>query len=374
MTPLCTPGQARQPRWRLLLNGTVVAGCISCEVESNSHYQADTWRAEMALNPPGGTTPAQWGSLTLDQWGGDALVGALFVVQARLQPSDPWTSLITGEADKLAIDVPHGTVSLSGRDLTGELIEGKLQETFLNKTSSEVAIYLAGRHRHLKTVDANGQPTITPTTTLVSRYYQQDHDRVSHDQFSRAGTEWDLLAFLAQQEDFDLFVSGTALYFQPAQTGAAGYSVTWNPQTRTGDVVGLTLERSLTLAKDVQVTVRSWNSRQGRAFTRKSGTAGKGSMAQTYAYTRPNLTEDQAQKLADSLREQITRHERTASLTLPVEVALTPRDPIALQGVGASWEQTYFVASISRQFREEGTMERVQVKNASPESDALAPS
>ena len=76
-------------------------------------------------------------------------------------------------------------------------------------------------------------------------------------------------------------MSGTALYFQPAQTGAAGYSVTWNPQTRTADVVRLVLVRSLTLAKDVQVTVRSWNSRQGRAFTRKSGTAGKGSMAQT---------------------------------------------------------------------------------------------
>ena len=365
MTPLCTPGQARQPQFQLLLNGNVIAGCVSCEVESNSHYQADTWRAEMALNAPGG--------MTLDQWGGDALVGQLFTLQARLNPSDPWTFLITGEADKLAIDVPHGTVSLSGRDLTGELIEAKIQETLLNKTSSEVAIYLAGRHRHLKTVDANGQPTITPTTTLVSRYYQQDHDRVSHDQFSRAGTEWDLLAFLAQQEDFDLFVSGTALYFQPAQTGAAGYSVTWNPQTRTADVVGLTLERSLTLAKDVQVTVRSWNSRQGRAFTRTSGTAsGKGG-TQTYAYTFPNLTEDQAQKKADALREQITRHERNSSLTLPVELSLTPRDRIAVQGVGTSWEQTYFVASISRQFGENGTMQRVQLKNASPESEVAGP-
>ena len=56
-----------------------------------------------------------------------------------------------------------------------------------------------------------------------------------------------------------------------------------------------------------------------------------------------------------------------------MELALTPRDRIALQGVGASWEQTYYVASISQQFGEEGTMQHVNLKNHSPESEVAGP-
>ena len=60
--------------------------------------------------------------------------------------------------------------------------------------------------------------------------------------------------FLAEQEGFDVFVSGTTLHFQsPAGPDVA---LTLSPDT----VLDLRLERSLTLARDIEVTVKSWNS------------------------------------------------------------------------------------------------------------------
>ncbi len=361
MTALFTPGTSRQPQFKVAVGTNDLAGLVSCEVDQNSHYQADTFHATIALNAPGG--------FTSDQWGGDELTGKVFAVSARLNPTDAWVQLITGEADKVSVDVINGTVTVEGRDLTSRFIEAKTQETFLNKTASEVAAELASRH---------GMTAAGPaTTTLVSRYYQQDHDKVTHEQFSKTSTEWDLLSFLAQQEGYDLFVVGTVLHFQPPETNAQTYTVTWNQQNRTADVISLSLDRSLTLAKDVAVVVRSWNSRQGRGFTK---TSGKGSgmsvqsgKVQRYVYTRPNLTEDQAQKLADSLREQITRHERNIALELPVELSATPRDMIALSGCGGTWDMAYYIASIHRSFNEDGTSEHVAAKNHSPASETPSP-
>lgn len=363
MKRLIVPGEFRHPQFRIAIGGTVTPGVARMEVDQNSHYQADTWRATFALNAIGGQT--------LDWWGADNLKGQLFVLSARLAPTDPWTPLITGEADKIKLVVQDGTVECEGRDLTARLIEAKTQEAFLNQTASEVAIKLAGRH--------DLTPVVTATTTLVSRYYSDDHDRVTHDQFSHVSTEWDLLAYLAQQENFDLFVVNKELHFQPATAPTADpFVVVWDAATRTGDVINIDLERSLTLAKDVTVIVRSWNSRQGRSFTRASpkgasATATQSGKTQRYVYARPNLTEDQAQKLADSLREQITRHERNGSLLLPIELAATPRDMVRLQGVGASWDQPYYIASIARSFGEDGTTETIAIKNHSPESDAATP-
>ena len=93
-----------------------------------------------------------------------------------------------GAVDSVSIDPTLGLVRLDGRDLTGSLIEARTQETFANRTSSEIAALLAGRH--------NLTPRVSSTTTPVGRYYQSEHDSITLSQFSRATTEWDLLVYL----------------------------------------------------------------------------------------------------------------------------------------------------------------------------------
>ena len=94
------------------------------------------------------------------------------------------------------------------------MIEARVDETFSNRTSSEIAATFAGRH--------GLQAAVQQTSTPVGRYYQSEHDRLTIGQFAKATTEWDLLAFLAGREGFNLFMDGETLVFGPSSHGWRG--------------------------------------------------------------------------------------------------------------------------------------------------------
>jgi phage protein D len=351
----------RAPRLRLLTNGLPIQGVVEAGVTSNNHYAADRFSAVMAIGADLSANAAYWASET----------NILADVQFSLDGGATFASLIQGLVDTVAIDVLTGTLRIEGRDLTAAMIENRTQETFANRTSSEIATILAQRH--------NLTPVVTPTTTPVGRYYQNEHDRIALNQFSRSMTEWDLLIFLAGQEDFDVFVSGTSLYFQPVSGSlTVPYTVTPN------HLQDLRLERSLTLARDIVVTVKSWNSRQQNAFTqtvrasgrRGSGTnsAGQAASPQHYVFVRPNLTMNDALKLAQQKAAELTQHERVWEATMPGDLTLDPRNMIQLVGTATDFDQTYFIDVIDRHLSiDHGFIQHVRARNTSPRVSTTTP-
>jgi phage protein D len=261
------------------------------------------------------------------------------------------------------------------------LIDSKTHETFLNKTSSQIVTDLAGRH--------GLTPVVTQTQGLVSRFYQQDHDRITLGQFSKTTTEWDLITYLGQNEGYDAYVKGQELHFEPSNDASTATPtvVNYAPATQGGqsaspvcDVIDLRLERSLTLAKDIKVTIQSWHSGKAKAIvaTAQGSGSSKGGgakdAAQTVFRVIPNLTKDEADKRAKALLEELTRHERVISYSQPGEAALTARSMVRLQGTGSSWDQTYYVDTISRSMRfDGGFVQHVRCKNHSTDSNAAAP-
>jgi phage protein D len=261
------------------------------------------------------------------------------------------------------VDFLRGVVRIEGRDLTAALIETRTQETFVNRTSSEIAQILAERH--------GLTAQVTSTTTPVGRYYQNEHDRITLDQFSRAMTEWDLLVFLAQQEGFDVFVQGKTLHFQP-KSGSIG-AISMTP----ADMTSLRLERSLTLAEDLEVTVKSWNTRQNNAFTQTARSSESGLQSgrrQQYVLVRPNLTSDQALKLAQQKLADGTRHERIISMSMPGELAISARSLMRLSDTGSEFDGVYYVDSIERHLHiDHGFTQHLRCKNVVPLSEATTP-
>lgn len=360
---LVTPGAVRQPKIRLLIAGKEMPGLISAEVSSNSHFQADTWSCKVAMDAPGGKDS--------DWWGEDARKDEAWDIRFALDTGGE-RSLIVGQADELTWDVAAGLISSSGRDLSARLIEASTQEAFQNQTASEIAKTLAARHGLTAVVD--------PTTELVSRYYGDDHDRVTQGQFSHTTREWDLLKHLAEFEGYNLFVTGTELHFQkqPDPAKLETYGITWDRDQRRSQVVRLQMRRSLTLAKGVVVKVVVHNSAQGRGFTKYSPVNGKalekkGGVTIT-VLNRPNLTEQQAQQLADKTRDQITRHQRTTSFDCPGEISLTPRDMVRIEGLGDGWGgQPFYVSTIRREIdMQRGFAMSVEGKNSDPNLEAGA--
>ncbi|MGC1411088.1 MAG: hypothetical protein WA864_19365 [Acetobacteraceae bacterium] len=343
----------RAPRLKVIANGQIICGAMEAEVVSNNYYAADRFRASVALG--------------IDPWAGASFWASepdiLLDVQFSLDGGASFVSLVQGVVDSVSIDPTLGLVRLDGRDLTSALIEARTQETFANRTSSEIASLLAQRH--------NLTPHVTSTTTPVGRYYQSEHDRITLNQFSCTTTEWDLLVFLARQEGFDVFVQGQTLYFQPVAQGT-DIAVSLRP----GDVIDLKLERSLTLAHDIEVVIKSWNSRQNSGFAQQARASGRGvaqqsgASPQRYVFVQPNLTPDEALKFAQQRLGELTRHERTIRITMPGELLLSPRSMIALEGTGTEFDQSYYVDVIERRLRQNGGLTQfVIAKNSSPRTE-----
>ena len=352
----------RSPRLRILANGVPLPGVIHAEVFSNNHYAADRFSAGIAL----GADP--WGSSS--SW--SSAPDILLDIQFSLDAGASFKSLIIGAVDSVSIDPVIGQIRLDGRDLTAPLIETRTQETFSNQTASEIAIILANRH--------NLTPVVTNTTSPVGRYYQNEHDRITLGLFSRATTEWDLLVFLAQQEGFDVFVTGTDLHFQPADPTPDVIQ-----PMHVNDLINIRLERSLTLARDIEVVVKSWNSRNQSAFTQTARAArrsGGGEQAnasrlgppQRYVFVRPNLSQEDALKLAQQKLVELTRHERVLQATMPGELTLSPRSLLTLAGTGTAFDQTYFVDTIDRSINfDTGFTQHIRAKNSSPRNQSTTP-
>lgn len=355
-------GVVRAPRLRLLVGGIIVQGVIDAFVAANNHYAADRFTISLALGADPVANAAFWSAQDF----------ILVDLQAGFAPATTplgaiaWVSLIQGAVDSVQIDALRQTVQLQGRDLTAVFIESRIQQSFANQTASAIATTLAANHAM--------QAVVTPTTTPVGRYYNSEHDRITLDQFSRATTEWNLLVWLAEREGFDVFVQGTTLYFQPqTQVSSPALTFSANPDSASANAIDIVMERALTLAGDISVTVKSWSSRQGSAFTQTvtasgvSGLGSQGARPQSYVFVRPNLTPDEALRYATAKLQELTLHERVVIVRLPGELALTPRDMIAIGGTGTAFDQTYYIDTIEREIRFDGGFtERIRAKNTSP--------
>jgi phage protein D len=351
----------RTPFFSVFLNkNDILTGVESFEVTNASHFAADTFRLTAAVGKlPPDLGPAYWGSSVGDQ----LEINAGFKDQTGQGTAK---SLIYGQVDDVEYDPVGRSITLTGRDLSAVLIDTKTATSYQDQTASQVVQTIAKEHALTASVKA--------TTTKVGTYYELYNLHVTKDQ-----AEWDLLMFLAEREGFDLWVSGQTINFQPpVPLNTDPYVLQWSDQgqgNRVANFETIKLHRSQTLAKDVVVTIKSFNQAQGKNVTAisKRSQANKsqrvGGQAQLYTYYEPNLSQQAAQQLANSRAEEITRHERVITGTLPGDNLLTNRSLIKLVGTATEWDQLYFVDSVTRKmsFRDGYSME-FRAKNHSPQS------
>jgi hypothetical protein len=349
----------RMPRLRLLANGRTLIGASEMEVTATNHFSADRFEASVAIVSGSWDDAVFWSSET------DILID----IQIYLDNGTDYVSLIQGFVDGVSINPIDNIIHISGRDFTAALIEAQTQEAFSNRTSSEIAKIFAQRH--------GLTACVVTTSTPVGRFYQSDHEALTLDRFSQATTEWDFLVYLARQENYDVFVAGNSLNFRPISEIS-----TIDRILCPRDMTELRLERSLTLARDIQVVVQSWNSLQQLSFSEsitgsiigdpQGGQNSMVSQSQRYVLTRPNMTPDKALALAQQRLFELARHERVIEFSMPGELVLTPRSTIRLDGTGTDFDQAYYIDSIERRFGPQtGFVQRVRAANSSPRSESV---
>lgn len=365
---------ARNPRAIITLNGIRVKW-YELSVTATTFYLADTFHFDFPLS-------GQDENLTLEYFANTENFLAQIYIGFPPDPDSYSTSdldlIIQGNVDDLQIDLASRRVAMSGRDLSSNFLDNKTTQKFSNQTSSQIVQMFADQY-DIKT-------RITPTNTLVGSYYAQQQVMLSSE-----STEWDLMVFLAQQEEFVLFMEGETLVFEPRpdSTNVTNpYVISYVAPTDDNgspmiSAVGLTLSRSMTLAADAQVTVRvPFGSKTGKAFNKVASSSHRKSnnldnapspskKVQKYSYSKPGLTEEQALQFAQQRLKEITSHEVRLSATLPGDNLLKKDSLIQLTGTNTPFDQYYYSDQVTRtiQMSETGYDMQISAKNHSVDTE-----
>lgn len=352
----------RHPRAMATVNGVRMDGLLkSVRVQNNRYRQADGFSLTLRLDE---TPGAALSTATLAD-------SADLSVEIQAGDPEPTALLIDGRVDDVEMDYGRREVRLSGRDRTADLLDARTAEKWPNKKASEIAALLAQRH--------GLTPVVTQTRKLSGTYYDREYSRLETEV-----SEWSLLVFLAEQEGFDVYVRGRELHFGPpldearAPRWVLDYTPAGGRAYPQAPVGGLLLRRSLTVARDVEVRVVSWNSALSRAITGKARADRSSrrsrpqtqSSTQTYVVRVPGLTEEQATALAQRKLEEFTRHERMVDAEgVPADVRLTPEHLLVLKGTGTAFDQAYRFDAIEWAYDDGVGFEmRLRARNLAPVS------
>jgi len=363
--------QARQPRAIVLVNN-IPALWEEIEITTTTFYNADNYHVQLPLN-------GQNSNLNLNYWA----TTQNFTIQIYVGfPSNPYnysTSdldlIIEGDCDELEVDPLSARVMLSGRDLTSRFIDTKTTNKYPNQTSSQIAAIFAAEHGLMT--------NITPTFTPVGSYYNSQNVLMS-----KVTTEWDLLCYLANQENYFVYVKQNVLYFNPKTYDLSNvYTLQYQAPTPsnaspTFNGMRLGLFRSTTLSSDVSVTIKiPYNINTGKAdFVRASSThrsraylhnvpapSGK---VQKYSFVMPGLTKQQAQQKANQILQDITLHEVRLTAYIPGNNILQKNGAVQLKGTNTAYDQLYYIEQIVRRINvPEGYNMEISAKNQSTDTE-----
>lgn len=367
-----TESIARQPRGIFLLNGKQV-DFIRLEIDTTTYFLADTFSATLPTSgQPTGIDVAYFASTP----------GMLIEIYLGFPPNpnaytkEDLDRIIVAQVDEVDITLGVDFVTLTGRDLTAKFIDNKTTQKYPNLTASQIIEKLA------KKEGLSAQ--VTPTSVPAGVYYGNDHASVTAET-----PEWDLMTYLAQQENFIVYVEGTTVYFRPQPTEKdEPYLLQYQiPQLSQGypvfNGVSIKVIRALTVARDIIVVVRSWNSKSKKAFdVRVKATPNKKVAlssaaqpigdAQVFTQVIPGLTKEQALQKAQQILRQKSQHERKLTVELPGDNLLKKVSVIKLTGTNTTFDQVYFTSSINRVFSpSEGYKMIVSAKNHSPNSQVV---
>lgn len=368
-------GVLREPRALLKVNGQVVQhGLYSLQVVTNTMFQADTWQAVLVASQMPRNSAVQWYAAQKVE----VEIYTGFPKDPQSFGLDELSHLLTGFADSIEYNPVADTITMTGRDLTGLLIDHKTYAKYPNLTASQIAQQMATKYG-LQTTQ------ITATTVPVGRYYSIDHVRTATQE-----TDWDLLTFLAQESGFWVYIYGDTLYFgPPAQPGKSDFVIEAPVpgQTSQSNVLQLSMSRNLTVARDVIVQVSSWDAKHAKGFTATSkaihgvvtplgGSAmsqAAGGDAQIYSYTIPGLSPQQALTRAEQLLHNITIHELRVQATMPAVNTVGKQTIIKIKQSGTIFDQDFYPAKITRTWSpQRGYLMTIDAKNHSPQSTVIA--
>lgn len=364
----------RQVRIGAMVNGQQIAGpaVTKFTVNNEGTFSASTWSASIALNG----MPSGYGS---PYWAEQPSVEVTLL--ASLSIGGTLVPVIGGMVDTADVDLDQQCIEISGRDYLASMIDNISTDKFTNQTSSQIINTFAQRRGLV--------PQITPTSTQVGRYFNEQNDYMAED-----ASEWRLASFLAQQEGFDLFANGKTLVFQPSAMDPSPLIVNYTYRTASApisaNVTRIKLRQRKNLAGNATVQVRSWQhqtktpilstwqSQKTQSPASNTGAPSTPQVTQSrnetqsgitpngpfYIERRSGLTQAQADQLGQKMLSDVCSHEREVTIEGPGVIGIDARRTVRLVGTKTAFDQDYEIKSIERTFSWDGGCKMTKIGRA----------
>lgn len=309
------------------INGNQIQDLLHASISTSNLFSADSFALTFAI----GISAVG----DLDFW--SSVATAYVEVSASAHGDILAQVLITGMIDTILIDPLQGTVAIEGRDLSSSMIDSYRQQDFVNQTASGIVSTIAQYH--------GLGAAIVATSGSIGRYYGDGYTRLSLGQFSRVRSDWDLVVQLARENEFDVFVFGTTLFFQPASSSFAAPI-----PIASGDIQRMRVERALTITPNASARVQSWNSQYMASYDSHSQQILANAGNPPFLFSSSNFTSQQVTDSASRYTAEIGRLATTLHLDMPWDFSLTPRLTILLCGTHSFLDRVYRIDSIDRHY------------------------
>ena len=304
----------------LLVNGMRVDNILLASIASNNCFSADSFSVIVATSSSASEDMIFWSSLTS--------------AYIEIYSADMQNAIITGMADSVILDWFQGTAKIEGRDLSSLLIDNSPQQDFVNRTAAEMVTAIALKHSLI--------PVVSATQGNAGRFFGSDFTRLSLARFSRIRSEWDLVVQLARECQFDAYVVGTSLYFQPMNS-STDPAVVVTPS----DLASLKIHQSLWINSDQPVNVTSWNSQDMKSYGSDISSTGTVS---AYVFGGANLTalqvtDDTSRYMQELLRLKVNLTAETVRFS-----SINPRTTVYLDGFASTVDGLYQINNINQAY------------------------
>lgn len=334
-------GTVRAPRAFLSFLGQQFVP-TSLSVEMTTYRQSDGFAATIPLDL--GFGEAFWASLPST---------AVDILATNDANEGGYVQLFRGNIDDVELDFASRRVRIRGRDLGAVLLETNTSEQFQNQSVTEIVNTIAQR------------VGLTAIVQVPSDDKQGDFNHTDYSVDTEQDTLMNVLTRLAQRSGCVFWINGTTLNFvSPDAVTGPTFVVEYVPPTPAsiaqGNFVSLVATRSYRLSRSIKLRTKSWQLKQKKGLISEYNMPGSIGGHLVHEYKAPNLTKQQADAFTQQRLNEISSREKTLTISLPGDVALTPECPVQLIGTGTAFDQTYIVSRVEH-FFEQGSGYRVSL-------------
>lgn len=256
--------------------------------------------------------------------------------------------LVNGEIDVVNVDFVGGTITVTGRDESGQLHQQKVSQKWQNQTGSQIVEQLAAKAG--LGVSAIGSALMAGKKLDQDWIKLADNTPISY-----------IINKLAEFDGNKWWVKNGIFNYAPFGTVSGSYTVRCTAENPViGDTLRLHVRRNFQAGKNQEAKVQTWHPHDKQAYTGTADAPGNGGDLKS-TFHLPGLDQSHVEQWAKAKVGAVTRHRTTVTATVAGDPSIDFAGSLTVVGTGVC-DGTYEIDSITHNFGMSGYTMTIHAK------------